>query len=388
MLKDQKLKIGLVFDDSLDSNDGVAQHVKTLGTWLDSQGHIVSYLVGQTELKTWSGGRVYSLAKNKSVYFNGNKMSIPLRSDSSKIKTVLDNEQFDILHVMVPYSPFMAQKVINLAGPNTIIIGTFHIYPSGLWAESGAKVLKLLYGNSLVKFTTFISVSPAAADFANRVFNIHTTIIANPIETKLFAQRPKKKKINPTIVFLGRLVKRKGCKELLQAFSLLSKKMPEARLVIAGGGANRQNLENLAAKLKITGKTNFLGYVSESKKVELLANADVACFPSLYGESFGIVLIEAMAAGSGVVLGGDNPGYRSVLGSQPELLIDPKNKQKFADRLHRLLSDSDLRIRIHSWQNSEVKKYDIKVVGPQILQVYTGAIARPAKKAHNKTHGK
>src|SRR4051812_32795340 len=125
------MKIGFVFDDTLDSYDGVAQYVKTLGTWLSSQGHEVRYLVGQTKMIQWSGGKVYSLSKNQKVIFNGNRLSIPIAASSRKIKKVLAEENFDILHVQVPYSPFMAQKVIKSAGENTAIIGTFHVAPLG-----------------------------------------------------------------------------------------------------------------------------------------------------------------------------------------------------------------------------------------------------------------
>jgi phosphatidylinositol alpha-mannosyltransferase len=80
MTKNRKLKVGLVFDDSLDKTDGVAQYVKTLGAWLSGQGHSVSYLVGETKMTRWQGGQVYSLANNASVKFNGNRLTMPVSS--------------------------------------------------------------------------------------------------------------------------------------------------------------------------------------------------------------------------------------------------------------------------------------------------------------------
>jgi phosphatidylinositol alpha-mannosyltransferase len=130
MPKNQRLNVGLVFDDSLDSNDGVAQHVKTVGSWLAKTGHEVSYLVGETKISQWSGGKVYSLSKNVSVSFNGNQLSIPLPADKSKIRKVLEAEKFDVLHVMMPYSPFLAQRIIKLADSESAIVATFHILPS------------------------------------------------------------------------------------------------------------------------------------------------------------------------------------------------------------------------------------------------------------------
>ena len=108
----------------------------------------------------------------------------------------------------------------------------------------------------------------------------------------------------------------------------------------------------------------------------MLAGAAIACFPSLHGESFGIVLIEAMAAGAGVVLGGANPGYKTVLGGRPETLVDPKNTRQFAKRLEKFLTDAQLAAQIHSWQQSHVKRYDINEVGPSLVKVYYQAIAK------------
>ena len=387
MPRGQKLNVGLVFDDSLDSSDGVAQHLKVLGAWLSSQGHKVSYLVGETKMDKWAGGRVYSLAKNKTVNFNGNKLSMPIFPDRSMIKKVLRESQFDVLHVMVPYSPFMAQKAIKLS-KNTAVVGTFHIYPSGRLSKAGSKLLRLVYLNNLSKFSQFISVSAAAAAFARQTFKIRSIIIPNPIDLKAFKTHKKINYAEQRVVFLGRLVNRKGCEELLRAFALLKDRLPSTRLVIAGDGAERQKLEKLVIKLDIADRTEFLGFIDENKKAELLASADVACFPSLYGESFGIVLIEAMASGAGVVIGGDNPGYRSVLEKQPKLLINPKNTQEFAERLEELMTNRTLIKKLHAWQLSTVRQYDINIVGPQIFDVYKQAIARYTEKDHNNDYGK
>jgi phosphatidylinositol alpha-mannosyltransferase len=182
---------------------------------------------------------------------------------------------------------------------------------------------------------------------------------------------------------LGRLVRRKGCLELLKAFGLLTSLVPEVRLTIAGDGPQRASLERYAREHGLGEKVEFSGFIKEADKPELLAGADIACFPSLYGESFGIVLIEAMAAGSGVVIGGDNPGYRSVLGEHEILLIDPTDSQSFASRLAELLQDKVLAARLHKWQSGQIKKYDVATVGPKLESVYRQAIAKRAETRHN-----
>jgi phosphatidylinositol alpha-mannosyltransferase len=380
----QSLKIGIVFDDSLDSHDGVAQQVKTFGGWLSDQGHEVRYLVGETKITTWAGGRVYSLAKNKRVAFNANRLSIPLPADKGAASEVLATEQFDVLHVQVPYSPFLAQKLITLAAPSVAIIGTFHIMPAGAAARMGSRLLKLWYGKSLARFDRFLSVSPPAAEFAEQAFGIKSSILPNVVDVKEISQSTERQQNRPQhIVFLGRLVERKGCEELIAAFALLKRQHPKATLTIGGDGPRRAAAQKLAQKLAIADSVNFLGFIPEKDKAALLASAEIACFPSLHGESFGVVLLEAMAAGAGVVLGGNNPGYASLLSEQPKLLVDPKDTQQLAEAMSRFLDDEKERVRLHKWQQQLVRRYDVGEVGSELLNIYRTEIAKAKKRGHN-----
>src|SRR3990167_10900403 len=148
----QSLSVGFLYDDSLDRPDGVSQYVKTLGAWLSGQGHQVVYLVGETKLKQWAGGPVFSLSRNLSVNFNGNQVNTPLLASPKGINQVLAEHQLDVLHVQMPYSPLLAGRVINRADPQTAIVGTFHIYPAGLMARVGSRLLKLVCSGSLARF--------------------------------------------------------------------------------------------------------------------------------------------------------------------------------------------------------------------------------------------
>jgi phosphatidylinositol alpha-mannosyltransferase len=383
MAQTKKLKIGFVFDDTLDSYDGVAQYVKTLGAWLVFRGHEVRYLVGETKMITWAGGRVYSLSKNQKVTFNGNNLSVPLPASSKKIKKILTQEKLDILHVQVPYSPFMAQKVIKVADRQTAIVGTFHIAPHSWMSEWGSRGLRLLYGKSLKRFSHMLSVSRPAADFAKRAYGIESQILPNVIDYNKFASAQKSKKDPNTILFFGRLVKRKGAKELIQAFSILRRYNAKAKLVVAGDGVERKALEELVKTLNLEDAVKFLGFIEEADKPKLLASAEIVCYPSTGGESFGIVLTEAMAAGAGVVIGGNNPGYTSVLGERPQLLFDPKNSLAFAGKLSELLDNKQIRQELHNWQQQEVKRYDVNAVGRELEKIYLDAIANTTRKGHN-----
>ena len=381
--RNEKISVGFLFDDTLDSNDGVAQYVKNVGAWLSSHGHSVSYIVGETKLHEWAGGEVISGAHNLKIRWGGNRLSMPIWPDKSKIKTALRSKKFDVLHVQMPYSPMMSQYVIKNAPADTAVVGTFHVFPANELAVVGSRLLRLIYGKSLRRIGEVVSVSSAAEAFAKKGFKLNTFISSNVVDLKKFEVDSANINKRPRIVFLGRLVKRKGCLQLLKAFKIVNQKMPDVELVIAGDGPLRPSLEKYVRSHNLDRNVVFKGFIDEKDKPDLLHGADIACFPSLYGESFGIVLIEAMAAGAGAVLGGDNPGYCSVLGDQPDLLINPRATQAFADRLYKLLTNRALREGLHAWQQNEVRQYDINVVGPQLEAVYASAIARLAKNSHN-----
>lgn len=377
-----KLNVAWLYDDSLDRDDGVAQYVKTLGAWMSDQGHDVSYLVGQSKISSWHGSEVFSLSKNLHVRWGGNRMSIPVMPKRKSITALINARRFDVVHVTLPYSPLMAQLVINRLPKQVMLFGTWHIYPAGRGSEVGSRILKPVYGRSLKRFDQFISVSSAAQEFASKIFKVDSMVLPNVI--KLPDQQTKSTQLTgKRIVFLGRLVKRKGVSYLIQAFAGLLTRMPDIELIIAGDGPMRQKLEFQVSTLNIKDSVKFLGHVSEPQKYELLASADVACFPSLYGESFGVVLIEAMAAGAKTVLGGDNPGYRSVLGAKPELLITSTDTTKFTQRLELLLSNIELASELHDWQQSQLKHYDVTKVGPQLIELYRQIIALRQTSGHN-----
>src|SRR3989338_6950544 len=104
-----KLSVAFLYDDSLDRPDGVSQYVRTLGAWLAKGGHKVTYLVGQSKLPSYAGGKVYSLSKNLPVSWGGSRLSISVFPKLKAIKKILDQEDFDVIHVQFPYSPFMAK---------------------------------------------------------------------------------------------------------------------------------------------------------------------------------------------------------------------------------------------------------------------------------------
>ncbi|MEI7683055.1 MAG: glycosyltransferase family 4 protein [Candidatus Saccharibacteria bacterium] len=360
------MKIGFVLDDGLDRGDGVQQYMLTLGKWLCSQGHEIHYLVGQTHRTDIP--YVHSLSRNLFVRFNGNRMSIPLPANNKRIKTLLNSEKYDVLHVQMPYSPFLAAKVIRFAPLDTKIVGTFHILPYGRLQSFAARLLSWYLRDTNKRMSNIWSVSEPARIFAQQI-SITSSVLPNVINLAKF-KIVKAKPGSFRIVFLGRLVKRKGCYELLKAFKLVIAENPEIILHIGGSGPENKRLRNWVSNNGLANKVIFDGYIEEADKALYLAKADIAVFPSLGGESFGIVLLEGIASGAGVVLGGNNPGYSSVLGSIPDCLFDPRESSKFANLLIDLYEDRKKRLDLHYNQQNLVKKFDVAVVGEKLLSYY------------------
>jgi phosphatidylinositol alpha-mannosyltransferase len=367
------MKIGFVLDDSLDKTDGVQQYVLTLGQWMRHQGHEIHYLVGHTERKDIP--HIHSLSHNIQTHFNQNRMSTPLPASKKLIKQLLEQEQFDALHVQMPYSPFMAGRVIKAASKTTKVVGTFHIIPFSWIEKTATRLLGLILWRTVRRFNTIYSVSKPAQVFARRSFGVKSTVLPNVVNVAAFhTGKPIKKyddgKVN--IVFLGRLVERKGCMYLLQALEQLHQKhlLMNVRVLICGKGQLSSDLERYVKDHHLSSVVTFVGFVSEEDKPHYLATADIAVFPSTGGESFGIVLIEAMAAGSSVVLGGNNVGYTSVLSERPELLIDPLDTAEFAKILKHFIASKRARQSAAKWQSEHVQQYDVAVVGRKLLEQY------------------
>ncbi len=381
----KKLKIGLVFDDSLDKNDGVQQYVKVLGRWLIDRGHDVKFLVGQTDNAGELQSRVYSLSKNMQIRGNKNKMFLPIVSSRKDIIKALKKENFDILHIMMPFNPLMGSRVIKYS-KETPKIGTFHMVGGTRFINIGAYILSIVQRHSLNSIDKFLSVSKAAQEFEKQYFNIDSTISANMVEISSYAQGRRLNKLRGktgTIVFLGRLVERKGARHLLEALSILqnNKKLDGVIVHICGDGDLRPDLERYVKRNNLEDKVIFHGFISNSEKRDYLASADISIFPSTSGEAFGIVLIEAMATNRCVVIGGNNSGYSTVLGDRPELLFDPFDHKHLANKIDYFLNNKSQAKKAIAWQTQTVKRYDVDKIGREIEVYYLETIT-------NKFNGK
>lgn len=370
-----RLRVALVYDDSLDKFGGIPQYIGVLSRALSRAGHEVTLLVGETSSRQLWGCQVHSLAHNVRVRFNGNVLSMPVVPRVRAIRAVMQQHGFDVVHVQVPYSPLMAGQLIGQLPPSTALVGTFHVASERALPRLGARLLSVSTSRSRRRFDEMICVSHHAAAFARDTFGLQRfAVVPNMVEL----DGPRVDSIplaRPTVLCLGALVPRKGQLALVDAFASVVRELPEAQLILAGDGPQRSRLERRIVNRALGAQIRLLGAVSPIEKAQLLRSAHVACFPSRYGESFGIVLLEAMAAHGPAVLAGRNGGYSEVLRATPEALVDPK-PQPLARALIALLVDDRRRRRLAAAQHAIVPRFEADAVAAEILAVYRSALAR------------
>jgi phosphatidylinositol alpha-mannosyltransferase len=372
------LRVGLVYDDTIDRYGGIGVYVTTLGAALRRHGHHVEYLLGSSALASFEGVPVRSLARNVNVRFNGNVLSMPAWSRSSRLDQALHDGRFDVLHVQVPYSPLMAGRLLTRVGGRCAVVGTYHVASERLLPRVGAAALRVLKARSASRFDAMVSVSEVAAAFAARWSGMDARhVVPNLLDVSRVRREVAAAAVRPDhdIVFVGRLVPRKGCGELLEALGHLKRwaERRPPRVAIVGDGPLRRRLERRARALGLADTVTFHGAVDDQRKFALLSGARVACFPSVFGESFGVVVLEALAAGAEAVLAGDNSGYRELL-DEPRALVDPCDPVAFGSRLRRFLEEDELRKEIGRRQRRLLLRCDADVVTGRIVDLYRSAL--------------
>jgi phosphatidylinositol alpha-mannosyltransferase len=378
------MKIGLVCPYNVAKGGGVQEIVYAMQAELASRGHDV-YIITPRPQDHEARPRDHMIFVGSATDFNSPTRTTIQVSASVRetIDRVLAEEKFDVLHFHEPWIPMLSlQMLMRSKAAN---VATFHAkLPETMVTRTMAKVITPYTKSVLRYIDAFTAVSEAAADFVCSQTDEPVAIIPNGVDTVTFT-RPDSFNDTPggkkTIFYVGRLEGRKGVKHLLHSFKQLQEKHPDASLVIGGDGPDREKLEMLAADLELT-NTTFLGYVSHEEKIRRLQTSDLFCAPALNGESFGLVLIEAMATGL-VTVAGDNPGYAGVMNGLGQLsLVDPKHTGEFARRLELLLYQPDLRKLWRKWAAAELPQYSYQTIVDQYEEIYKAAIANPRARHH------
>ena len=289
-----------------------------------------------------------------------------------KVRALLGREQFDIIHLHEPMAPILPLCVLEFS--QAVNIGTFHASYSHAHLYHIAHPLikrwhQRLHGN--------IAVSPAARRYVSSSFPGDYEIIPNGVDVEHFSQQaapwPEYQDGKTNILFVGRLERRKGLRYLLEAFSLLKWEIPDVRLLVVGPGNPDKDSERVLSSRNLQDVV-FLGRVPYDDLPRYYASADIFCSPATGAESFGIVLLEAMAAGKPVVASGIE-GYRGLMSEGEEGLFFPKkDSEALSLALETLVRDPEMRRRMGRNGRETAQEYRWEVVARRVEQYYESCL--------------
>ena len=365
---------------------GVSEHVRHLSEQLRRRGHEVTVLAPSSRVGDDHGIAGYvRIGRSVPVRSNGSVARIALSFHLvRRVRALLAESDFDVVHYHEPLVPALPITVLRFhSGAN---VGTFH--------AMARRNLGYYYGRPFLKryfkrLHACIAVSAPARDFIARYFSGDYRIVPNGIDCSRFSPQldplPDLRHAGQsTILFVGRLESRKGFPTLLKAYGQLRRRRADLRLVVVGDGPMRWGYEAETQGMGIP-DVEFRGHVPAELLPRYYASADVFCAPATKGESFGIVLLEAMATGV-PVLASDIAGFGQVVDSGVTgLLVPPKQPEAWAAALQTLLDDASQRRVMGDAGLRKAQLYDWVRVVDSVLNVYQDAHQRAA--AHEVASG-
>lgn len=366
------MRVGLVCPYSFDVAGGVQFHVRDLAECLRGRGHTVSVLApadDDTPLPEYVVGSGRALP----IPYNGSVARLtfgPLTA--ARVNRWVEEGRFDVVHIHEPLVPSVS--VLALWAATGPIVATFH---TSLVRSRAMQAAYPLVRSSMEKIHARIAVSEAARQTLITHMGGDAVVIPNGVFVDRFAQaRPRRQWQGragaPTLAFLGRIDEpRKGLPVLLEAMPAVLAAHPGTRLLVAGHGDLDGARERIARfDPRVAGAVELLGPIEEEDKRSLLASVDAYVAPHTGGESFGIVLVEAMAAGAPVVAS-DLPPFAQVLaGGAAGAMFATGDAAALARRIAGLLDDPQLRARLRSEGPIVARRYDWSSVAADVLAVY------------------
>ncbi len=369
-----KMKIAVFTPYNIFKPGGVQEHVNLQVEALRSKGHTVTVITPRPR-KTYAHeapeGVIFLGASARLKTTSATSADVSVTPYGQRIDEIL-SEGYDVLHVHEPLVPVAARQLLMRAEGKAMRVGTFHAaLPGNTLGKSLISTFKAYVPAIMPHLDIVTAVSPAATGFIedySEYSNVEISYIPNCIDVSKFAAPPQERDQN-MVFFMGRLEKRKGALQAVKAFAVLKERKPEARLVIASDGPLRASLEQYVQTNEID-DVEFLGVISDEQKIQLLSTCGIYTSPALYGESFGIVLAEAMAMGAPIVAH-PNEGYKWTLRETGRLsLVNCKDPEEYAERMQLMLEDTAVRATWQKWAKKYVKQFDIKFVAKQYEELY------------------
>ena len=365
----ERKRIGIVCPYGWDTPGGVQAHIADLATYLISQGHYVSVLAPTSDEENLPD-YVVSAGKPISIPYNGAVARILFGPIAfARVRNWIAQGEFDLLHLHEPAIPSIALLACFAAeGP---LVGTFH---------ASAKRQKAIFAIGPIlepvieKLTARIAVSEAARETLTEHLETDAVVVPNGI----YARRLALGKLNEqwsgnSIGFIGRFQEpRKGLMVLVEALPAIIREVPDVRIVVAGPGDSAEFLQGVPSYLR--NRFSFLGRISEEEKADFLHSIGVYVAPNTGGESFGIILAEALAAGAAVVAS-DIPAFQALLGNgKYGELFTSEDSSSLAESISKLLKDSARRDQLKSDGNVYAQYFDWDEVATRIYDVYEMAM--------------
>jgi phosphatidylinositol alpha-mannosyltransferase len=361
---------------------GVGQHIHHLDGELRSMGH-KSWILGPCSDESASlPANVIRVSQTVMPFPAGGSI---VRLDASpatypRVKGILDRHRFDIIHVHEPLVPMLPWAVLRHS--RSVNIGTFHAtrdtddtHTAYAW---GKPIIEPIFN----RLHGLIAVSEPAREMVSQYYPGDYRIIPNGVDFKRFGRgdvAPIERFADgrPTVLFVGRLDKRKGFRHLLAAFGRVQAALPDARLLVVGGYRTQSadKYRDYVEEHDLR-DVHFVGRVSDEELPRYYHTADVFCAPSTGFESFGIVLLEAMAAGTPVVAS-DISGYRTIVTHGAEgLLVPAESEGALAQALTGLLCDEPGRRRMGEAGRVTAQRYNWPRVAAQVAAYYEEVLVR------------
>ena len=364
------MKVGLVCPYDIFSPGGVKEHVFGLSNFFKKKKISVKIIAPRTrEIDSSDFILVGNSFKVPSGTGSWGRISFSLKE--GEIEEMLKREKFDLLHFHEPLVPFLSWRI--LLSSKTVNIATFHsAWEDGISLISNFHFLLSPFARIFgKKLGGLIAVSKIAKKCWQKFFpHRKIVVIPNGIDCERFKSKRKKKREGEIrILFVGRIEKRKGLIYLLRALRRI--KEEKWHLIVVGNGPRMLEAKAYVFLSGLEERVEFRGRVEEEKLPLIYQEADIACFPSIGGESFGIVLLEAMASSLPIVCF-KNPGYQEVLKNYPcrECLVEIRDVESLSSALLGLIRSPRRRLKLGEWGRREVKKYSWEEVGKKVLDYY------------------
>jgi phosphatidylinositol alpha-mannosyltransferase len=370
------MKIGIVTPTYYPYPGGVPEHVYHTYVELARGGHdvrVVTTSFGPGDAPNEQ--HVIRIGRSVSVPANGSMCPVAFGVGMrARIRETLARESFDLLHIHEPLMPTLCLAVLAEAGCPTV--GTFHANNDG---AVGYRMFRPILEPHFRKLSARIAVSREAERTVREHFGGEYVIVPNGVDVERFASAepiPELRDGSFNILFVGRMEPRKGAKHLFRALGSIAREVPSVRLVVVGGGPLTRYYRSFVPE-SVADRVVFTGRVSGEMLARHYATADVFCSPATGGESFGIVLIEAMAAGAAVVAS-DIPGYRDVVeDGVTGLLTRRAAPESIAEAIASLARSDAIRRSLIESARRDVRQYSWHRVTARIFGVYQSVLSAP-----------